>query len=223
MRIFGEKALRGADMGATHMQGVDIILEGSEAGIGTEDSPIVLEVGGELTVRSEGDLYIKQVDGDLAISAVYAAGDAVISSEYDIFSPKHDLGYVNVHGDLTLNAGGDIGTKELGLWVLAGGRSVNATADNIYIDAQAEKGIADSALTLGDLTARGNDITITSDGDITTIGTITAAERNDDEYAIYLQSEKTITLAGGTVEADSVGLWAAEAVVQSAQQTIDSE
>lgn len=223
VRIFGERALRGADNSALHIQGEDIILEGGEAGIGTAGSPIVLKAGGELTARSEGDLYIAQVGDDLAISAVYAAGDAVISSQQDIFSPEHDLGYINVRGDLTLNAGGDIGTEELGLWVLAGGKSVNATADNIYIDAQAEKGVADSTITLGNMTAE-YAVEVMSDSRIETIGTITATGVSATSgYSVYLQSEKDITLTDGMIEGNAIGLVAEGHVIQSADHTINGE
>ncbi|MBQ5860183.1 MAG: hypothetical protein IIW62_04605, partial [Selenomonadales bacterium] len=214
VRIIGERALRAATSSTLHIQGQDVILEGGKKGIGTADNAVYVQVGDELTARSEGDLYIEQKDGDLTVLTMYAAGDAVLSAGGDILAGEDDSGYINVRGELTLRAGGDIGTSAEGLRVMAGGTAVDATADNIYLDGRAESLISDHALVLRDITAE-DIIDIQSESDIKTVGTIKATNA-------ALGSDKNIELAEGKIEADTAILQAGKQLVQSADHTVHS-
>ena len=220
VRLMGQKALRSVDGSNYHVKGNDIIIEGGEDGIGTTDAPLVVQTAGKLTARSDGEMYIRQDGSDLVIDALYAAEDAAISSTHGILSETDDIGYLNVRGDLMLKAGGDIGSSEVGLRILADGGAVNAAADNIYIDGIAETGNTDNTLTLHDLTASESIVSVQSASSITAEGAITAAS---DEAVVSLQAEDGIELAAGKIEADNIELTAGTQIVQTAEHTLSGD
>ena len=220
VRLMGQKVLRGVGGSDYHVKGNDIIIEGGEDGIGTTDAPLVVQTAGKLTARSDGEMYIRQNGSDLVIAALYAAEDATISSTHGILSETDDIGYLNVRGDLMLEAGGDIGSSKVGLRILADGGAVNAAADNIYIDGIAEVGSTDNTLTLHDLTASESIVSVQSVSSIMTEGTITAA---GNEAVVSLQAEDGIELAAGKIEADNIELTAGTQIVQTAEHALSGD
>lgn len=220
----------------TNFTGKDLILEGGAGSLGTLNNPLTMALSGNLTARTDKDIYLNQT-GDMNIVAMYAggkddsigtsAGTIVLGATGNIFSVNQEgfgesldgsgkedtnlvLGYINAAGDIVLKAEGDIGTSEQGVNILNGADAkVDAEAENIYLAGKKE-----GALNLGTIIADTN-IGITSESGIVTREEL---KTNLENGTIDLNAKNNILL-GGTVSTNNLNIATIEGAVVENKDT----
>lgn len=231
IRLLGKDGIYNVSQDGTNFTGKDLILEGGAGSLGTIDNPLTMALSGNLTARTDQDIYLNQT-GNMDIVAMYAggaeesSGTIVLDATGNIYSVNTGttgstdgsgeedenlvLGYLNAAGDIVLTAGEDIGTEKQGVNILNGADAkVDAEAKNIYLTGKKE-----GALNLGTVIADTN-IGITSESGIVTREEL---KTNLENGTIDLNAKNNILL-GGTVSTNNLNIATIEGAVVENKDT----
>ncbi|MBE6099805.1 MAG: hypothetical protein E7197_07085 [Anaerovibrio sp.] len=197
---------------ANVIAGTEVLLEGGEGTIGTDAKPINVKAGGDLTARSNGNIFIKNVgENPLSIGSVYTpdtlklfAGNGLVGSTVNI---DGIVPYINVK-NLILDGSGSnnsMGTAARPLNVLSNGVNVEAKGDsanirgiqhdknsiilnNIDMDTDFAVNTPGTVI-VTDVVKAGNDIELTGNK-----GVKMSKKEAEDEAASYVIAGNTISL-----------------------------
>ena len=237
IRLLGKDGIYNVSQDGTNFTGKDLILEGGAGSLGTLNNPLTMALSGNLTARTDKDIYLNQT-GNMNIVAMYAggkddsigtsAGTIVLGATGNIFSVNQEgfgesldgsgkedtnlvLGYINAAGDIVLKAEGDIGTSEQGVNILNGvDAKVDAEAKNIYLTGKKE-----GTLNLGTVIAKESNIGITSESGIEIREEL---KTNLENGTIDLNAKNNILL-GGTVSTNNLNIATIEGAVVENKDT----
>jgi filamentous hemagglutinin family protein len=163
IRIKVAKGIKDVQTGANTaaISGRNLLVEGGSGGIGTQAAPLKLDLqdGYKVTARATGDVYLKELTGNMNVSSVFSTGTASLIAAGSIIDGLND-GTLKVKvGSLVLDAGGAIGSAANAFEIDTTGGSLVATSRNggVYIDnlASAPMVVDDVSVTGGDLQLRG--------------------------------------------------------------------
>lgn len=138
VRIMGkaglENALADANAANVIAKG-EILLEGGEGAVGSEAKAINVQAGGDLTARSNANIYIRNVgENALSVGSVYTPDTLKLWSAKGLVGSTANLDgavpYINAQ-NLFLDAadngiGGDLGTADRPLYILSNGVKIQA-------------------------------------------------------------------------------------------------
>lgn len=122
----------------------DLIVEGGSGTIGMMDDKanikdFTVDLGGSLTARADGSIYIRNVNGDLLkLASVRSADTVSLTSDKGIVMGDvyDDLGYINAKQQLSLSVNsetGIIGESDKALRILNTGAVIEITAGSVNI------------------------------------------------------------------------------------------
>ena len=118
----------------------DLIVEGGSGTIGLmDDRDFTVDLGGNLTARADGSIYIRNVNSELLkLASVRSADTVSLTSDKGIVMGDvyDDLGYINAKKGLSLSVDpetGIIGSSDKALRILNTGTVIEITADSANI------------------------------------------------------------------------------------------
>lgn len=193
-----------SDPTSPNFTGKDLILEGGSADIGTVNNAIRTVLSGQLTARTDGSAYIRDISGNgLNLSSAYAGqtlwlrSSGNIISYFDSADPNNPMnkGRITAQNIDIVSDNGNVGTAEHGLRITnfasddtAG--QIRITGQNVYLEGISAAGASGGTLALTEVTALASD------------GVIAAASTDDIAIKGDLKAAKNITLQAGR-KADS--------------------
>jgi filamentous hemagglutinin family protein len=195
VRIKTGAAMNGV-AGKTHITAARAILEAGSGDLGSAATPILIELpdGGQLTARAGGDLYVRELTGDMTVESVFAKGDVNLTALQSIVEAVVDR-ELDVRGDnVSLTAGDTIGRP-------GGDNALDVAVDALgRLDARAPNGIylnsAGGSGQLGDITTQGDFSLTIADGSMTVVGLVQA------DASVQLGADDNVEFAGGSVHSD---------------------
>ena len=162
IRILGQSGVFNAltDAGVANFTGHDLTLEGGSGDVGAADKYITVDLEGDLTARSEGNIYIEGLAKALNLDMLYAGKTMSIDDAAGIFmsTTASKVSYVNA-GELNLTSKGAIGAQDNPIRVKDNGNIVNASGTSVYL-AGKEAG----TLLLGTVQATNGPVDVSSNG-----------------------------------------------------------
>lgn len=206
--------------GKTHVTAARVVLEAGSGDLGSAAIPILVELpdSGPLTARAGGDLYVRELTGDMTIESVFAKGNVDLAAPRSIVEAVADR-ELDVRGDnVSLTAGDTIGRpggdNALDVAVDALGRLDARAPNGIYLNSTGGSG------QLGDITTHGNFSLSVADGSMTVVGQVQA------DAGVQLGADDNVEFAGGSVHSDGpvtirAGLDGSGGVLGSAQHGPD--
>ncbi|WP_276839870.1 hypothetical protein, partial [Anaerovibrio lipolyticus] len=217
VRILGKEGIENAltDQAYTNViAGKDILLEGGEGAIGSENKPITVqaigETTGDLSARSNKNIYIKNYGSNpLSVGSIYTpdsvtlyAGNGLVGSKTSIdgvvpYINAQNLYLNGINGD----SRSDLGTAERPLYVLGNSVNIQATGNSAHL-----KGVKYDSdnIVLGAIDMK-------EDFVLNTAGTITVSNK---------AAAKKITLSGdkGIVMSEAENEDTAESYINGAEE-----
>ncbi|QEI44253.1 Bifunctional hemolysin/adenylate cyclase (plasmid) [Dolichospermum sp. UHCC 0315A] len=175
--------------------GNEVILEAGDNDIGTKDSDVRIQVGGNnvFTARSGNNIYLTQVNNDIKLDNLFAVGHIRLKAEVGSILDRFETETRNIRSaSLELIAAQSIGTANNFFDIIVDGQ-VDATAnDGIYLRSL-------SNLTIGTVTSNNSDVRVQLDAaaqNIDILNSINAAGN------VTLEGENTLSLgANGEINA----------------------
>ncbi|MCM2679612.1 leukotoxin LktA family filamentous adhesin [Echinimonas agarilytica] len=125
------EALKGGQ--TAHVTAESIILESAQGGIGNATNSVLIDLinGGSLIARSEGDLFVKETNGDLSLDTVYSRSEVYLESDANIID-----GFAN----------DDINLIGNGIYLTANNGSIGDAANAVDIEASRNSLLTATAL-----------------------------------------------------------------------------
>ncbi|SCM78866.1 putative Adhesin HecA family [uncultured Sporomusa sp.] len=227
IRVLGKAGVYSVntDPASPNFNGKDLILEGGTADIGMVDNAIRTVLSGQLTARTDGSAYIRDLSGGgFTIGSIYTGqnlwlrSNGSITSFYNTLDPSDPLNLGRITAqNIDIISGGDVGTAAHGLRITnfaadkADTAQISVTGSNVYLEGTTAHGEADGVLVLTDVTATAADgvVSATSTDNIVLAGDLTAdhqvvlqAGRKVSPNLGVTQGEGDIRQTGGTVTTD---------------------
>jgi filamentous hemagglutinin family protein len=186
--------------GQTHVVANSAVLEAGQGPLGSAVTPVAVDLGagGSLVARAGTDLFVREVNGDMVVSSVFARGDVNLDAQGSIVESVEDS-LLDVRGtSVTLSAGDTVGKPggQNALDVQAGRTGLlNASAPNgIYLSTSGVPG------RLGNITTQGEFQMAAIDTSLTVAGTVSA------DAGVALAAADDILFAGGQVRSSGGGV-----------------
>lgn len=201
VRIKTGASLLGA-AGQTNVVANTTVLEAGLGQIGSSAAdPFTVDLGptGTLTARAGTDLFIREVQGDMVVNAVFAKGDATLDAQGSIVEARPDK-LLDVRAtSVTLTAGDTVGKpggdNALDVQVRKPGVLSASAPNGIYLNTIGGSGA------LGNITTQGQFNLSSGDGSITLGGTVQA------DAGVELTAVDDIRFEGGNIRTNgNVGL-----------------
>jgi hypothetical protein len=186
--------------GQTHVVANSAVLEAGQGPLGSAVTPIAVDLasGGSLIARAGTDLFVREVNGDMVVSSVFARGDVHLDAQGSIVESVEDS-LLDVRGtSVTLSAGDTVGKPggQNALDVQVGRTGLlNASAPNgIYLSTSGVPG------RLGNIATQGEFQFTAIDTSLTVAGTVSA------DAGVALAAADDILFAGGQVRSSGGGV-----------------
>ncbi|MGV3499769.1 MAG: leukotoxin LktA family filamentous adhesin [Hydrogenophaga sp.] len=179
--------------GQTNVVANSAVLEAGQGGIGSAATPLTVDLAdsGTLTARAGTDLFVQEVNGNMAVDSVFARGDVSLQAQGSIVEAREDAA-LDVRGTgVSLTAGDTVGRpggqNALDVQVRNPGVLSASAPNGIYLNTIGMSG------TLGDITTQGEFQLNVADGRITLAGQVRA------DAGVTLGAIDDIRFAGGQV------------------------
>lgn len=183
--------------GQTHVVANSSVLEAGQGPLGSAVTPVAVDLGtsGSLTARAGTDLFVREVNGDMVVSSVFARGDVSLDAQGSIVESVEDS-LLDVRGaSVTLSAGDTLGKPggQNALDVQVGKAGLlNASAPNgIHLSTSGVPG------RLGNITTQGEFHLTAIDNSLSVIGSVSA------DAGVALTAADDILFVGGQVRSSN--------------------
>jgi filamentous hemagglutinin family protein len=182
--------------GLTNVLAHSAVLEAGKGQLGSAATPFAMDLGagGTLTARAGTDLFMREVNGDMVISSVFARNNVTLDAQGGLLEATEDSKLDARGHSITLSASNTMGQRggQNALDVQVGKNGVlSASAPNgIYLSATGLSG------KLGDITTQGEFQFTVVDAGITLVGNVQA------DAGVLIGAADDIHFEGGQIRTD---------------------
>ncbi|MEX0872869.1 MAG: hypothetical protein WDZ65_13745 [Aquisalimonadaceae bacterium] len=158
VRIGTNGAIETGNPGDTVLWGNRVILEASQEYVGTAAAPLMTDIDGELTVRTDGALHLIN-QGNLMLDRIRALDSANLTVNGGSLIAAREFGETIASAIVNLDVGGDIGAADqrVNMELTSGSGLVSILAGgNVWLGAEQGPFLVDGDLRLGDSTIDGD-------------------------------------------------------------------
>ena len=182
--------------GQTNVMATSAVLEAGQGSLGSAVTPVSVDLAsaGTLTARAGTDLFVREVNGDMVVSSVYARGDVSLDAQGSLIEAVEDS-LLDVRGNsVALSAGDTVGQpggqRAFDVQVGKNGLLSASAPNGVYLSSSGQSG------RLGNITTQGVFQLAVADGGITLVGSVQA------DAGVSLTAADDIQFDGGRVRSD---------------------
>ncbi len=182
--------------GQTNVMATSAVLEAGQGSLGSAVTPVSVDLAsaGTLTARADTDLFVREVNGDMVVSSVFARGDVSLDAQGSLIEAVEDS-LLDVRGNsVALSAGDTVGQpggqRAFDVQVGKNGLLSASAPNGVYLSSSGQSG------RLGNITTQGVFQLAVADGGITLVGSVQA------DAGVSLTAADDILFDGGRVRSD---------------------
>ncbi|GEM_PF-3017291 len=183
-------------VGQTNILATSAVLEAGQGSLGSAVTPLSVDLatGGTLIARAGTDLFVREVNGDMVVSSVFARGDISLDAQGSLIEAVED-NLLDVRGNsVALSAGDTVGQPDgqraFDVQVAKNGLLSASAPNGVYLSSTGQSG------RLGNITTQGVFQLAVADGGITLVGSVQAGA------GVSLTAADDILFDGGRVRSD---------------------